>query len=224
MALDAEKIQAVLFDIDGTLSDTDDQMIEQVELALSPFRLFLNKDKRRAVARWLVMSVESPGNYLYYLGDRLNLDSLFIRILDWRNCNRRYKLKKFWLMRGVDIMLNTLAPKLPLGVVSSRDECSCMAFIDQFDFSRLFCVVVTSQTVRHTKPFPDPMLYAAEKLNISPENCLMVGDTSVDIRAAKLAGMQSVGVLCGFGSERELRRAGADLILKSTEDLLTVLE
>ena len=71
-------------------------------------------------------------------------------------------------------------------------------------------MVATSQSVRHTKPFPDPMLYAAEKLAIAPENCLMVGDTPVDIRAARLAGMQSVGVLCGFGREKGLRQAGAD--------------
>jgi HAD superfamily hydrolase (TIGR01509 family) len=224
MVLVPKKIQAVLFDIDGTLSDTDDQMIQQVDRALMPFHLFFKRGQQKAFARWLVMAAESPGNFLYSLGDRLNLDSLFIRILDWRNCNHRYKPKKFWLMPGVDRLLNSLAAKLPLGVVSGRDECSCMAFINQFDFSRLFSVVVTSQTVRHTKPFPEPMLYAAEKLNISPENCLMVGDTSVDIRAAKLAGMQSVGVLCGFGSENELRRAGPDLILKSTADLLSVLE
>jgi phosphoglycolate phosphatase-like HAD superfamily hydrolase len=67
------------------------------------------------------------------------------------------------------------------------------------------------------------MLYAAEKLAIVPEYCLMVGDTPVDIRAARLAGMQSVGVLCGFGREKGLRKAGADLILRSTADLSGVL-
>jgi N-acetyl-D-muramate 6-phosphate phosphatase len=223
MALDAEKIQAILFDIDGTLSDTDDQMIQQVDKALRPFHLFFKRGQRKVFARWLVMTAESPGNYLYYLADRLNLDNFIIRFLDWRSRKKKHRLKKFWLMPGVDVMLKALFVKLPLGIVSARDERSCMAFINQFDFTELFRVVVTSQRVRHTKPFPDPLLYAAQKLKIAPENCLMVGDTSVDIRAAKLARMQSVGVLCGFGSEKELRRAGADLILKLTADLLTVL-
>ena len=66
-------------------------------------------------------------------------------------------------------MLKTLAPKLPLGVVSARDERSSLAFINQFGFSSLFSVVVTSQSVRHTKPFPDPMFYAAEKLASRPK-------------------------------------------------------
>ena len=133
-------------------------------------------------------------------------------------------MKEYWLVPGVDEMLKTLAEKYPLGIVSARDERSSLAFLDQFGLSGLFRVVVTSQSVRHTKPFPDPMFYAAEKLAIAPENCLMVGDTPVDIRAARLAGMQSVGVLCGFGREKGLRRAGADVILRSTADLVSALD
>ena len=51
----------------------------------------------------------------------------------------------------------------------------------------------------------------------------MVGDTTVDIRAGRLAGAQTVGVLCGFGQEVELVRLGADLILPNTADLGRVL-
>ena len=47
----------------------------------------------------------------------------------------------------------------------------------------------------------------------------MIGDTTVDMRAGKAAGAQTVGVLCGFGEEDELRQLGADLILNSTSDL-----
>jgi phosphoglycolate phosphatase-like HAD superfamily hydrolase len=52
----------------------------------------------------------------------------------------------------------------------------------------------------------------------------MVGDTTVDIRAGKTAGAQTVGVLCGFGEEKELKDMGADLILSSTPELLHVLD
>jgi phosphoglycolate phosphatase-like HAD superfamily hydrolase len=48
----------------------------------------------------------------------------------------------------------------------------------------------------------------------------MIGDTVADILAGKNAGAQTVGVLCGFGKEKELRQAGADLIIKRTPDLL----
>ena len=51
----------------------------------------------------------------------------------------------------------------------------------------------------------------------------MIGDTTVDMRAGKSAGAQIVGVLCGFGEEPELRKKGADMILKSTPELVELL-
>jgi phosphoglycolate phosphatase len=51
----------------------------------------------------------------------------------------------------------------------------------------------------------------------------MVGDTTIDVRTGVAAGAQTVGVLCGFGTERELRESGAGLILRTTSDLLAVL-
>jgi phosphoglycolate phosphatase-like HAD superfamily hydrolase len=51
----------------------------------------------------------------------------------------------------------------------------------------------------------------------------MVGDTTVDIRAGKAAGAQTIGVLCVFGARRELERAGAELIVSSTADLSEIL-
>jgi phosphoglycolate phosphatase-like HAD superfamily hydrolase len=121
-------------------------------------------------------------------------------------------------------MLKELSKNIPLGVVSARDEASSLAFINQFNLGPYFQTVVTSQTCRRTKPFPDPLLCAAGQLDIAAENCLMVGDTTVDIRAANLAGMQSLGVLCGFGTERELIRAGATQILNSPVELIQLFK
>ena len=86
-----------------------------------------------------------------------------------------------------------------------------------------FKVVVTGQTCRHTKPYPDPILWAASQIGVSTGACLMVGDTVVDIQSGKKAGTQTVGVLCGFGERQELERAGADLILDKTTDLSGIL-
>ncbi len=221
--LDWSKVKAILFDIDGTLSDSDDQMVARLEGWLKPLRIFLSNEKRHAAARWLVMALESPGNFFYNLADRLSLDSILIRWLHQHTRNRKHPIKKYWIVPGSMEMLTKLAPAFSLGVVSARDEASSLAFLHQFKLKPLFRVVVTSQTCSHTKPFPDPLLYAASELNIKPENCLMVGDTTVDMRAAVLAGMQAVGVLCGFGTRRELLRAGANLILKSPAELLNFL-
>ncbi len=116
-------------------------------------------------------------------------------------------------------MLERLFQTYPLAIVSARDTSSTMQFLDQFNLTHYFARIATDQTCEHTKPFPDPIVWVAKELGVPPEACLMVGDTSVDIRAGKAAGAQTVGVLCGFGEEDELRKYGADLILSSTADL-----
>jgi len=62
-----------------------------------------------------------------------------------------------------------------------------------------------------------PVRLAAKQLGLPPEQCVLVGDTSVDVRAAKAAGALAVGVLCGFGDKNDFK--GADLVIESTEQL-----
>ena len=98
-----------------------------------------------------------------------------------------------------------------------------MRFLEQFDLVHYFQAIVTGLSAPHTKPFPDPVFLAAEMMGVKPEECLMIGDTTVDIRAGKAAGAQTVGVLCGFGEEQELLDMGADLILSTTPKVTEVL-
>ena len=224
MPLDIDRIQAICFDVDGTLSDTDDLWVESFSKRFSFLKFISPKRDVRILARWLVMVLESPGNLAYELFDRLTLDDEVARLYNWiahRNAGR--KPKQFWMVEQGLELIQFCHRHYPLSIVSARDEVSTMAFLDQFEVRHLFQTVVTAQTCAYTKPFPDPILKAAEMKGVLPQNCLMVGDTTVDIRAGKAAGAQTVGVLCGFGTEKELRRAGADMILQNTYELMEVL-
>ncbi len=219
MGLDLTRIRALCFDVDGTLSDTDDLYVQKLARRLPRF---LIREPER-VARRLVMWVESPGNALLGLPDIVGLDDELLGLWEWLNRHRPRPMKHFLIIPGVQQMLKRLYAHYPMAVVSARDEESTRAFLDQFGLTGYFREIVTAVTAEHTKPYPDPILYAAANMGVAPEHCLMVGDTTVDIRAGKAAGSQTVGVLCGFGEERELRRNAADLILESTPDLLEVL-
>jgi len=120
------------------------------------------------------------------------------------------------MIPGVSAMLQRVHEHFPLAVVSARDEGGTMRFLDGHQLTPLFKEIVTGQTCRLTKPFPDPVRHAACQLGFAPEECLMIGDTIVDIMAGKSAGAQTLGVLCGFGEEAELRRTGANEILATT--------
>jgi HAD superfamily hydrolase (TIGR01509 family) len=218
MTLDISRIKALCFDVDGTLSDTDDLYAQKV-VDLLPRFLFPNPMQ---TARRLVMWIESPGNALLGFADRIGIDDEMVAFIDWLNRNRKSSTKKFLLVPGVDEMLAQIHGRYRMAVVSARDEKSTLRFLNQFDLSKYFDVIVTGLSAPHTKPYPDPILLAAQKMEVKPEECLMIGDTTVDIRAGKAAGAQALGVLCGFGEEPELKQLGADLILKSTSELTEV--
>ena len=219
MSLNTSLVKALCFDLDGTLSDTDDLYAQKV---IRFFPKFLFRDPERA-ARRFVMWAEAPGNALLGLTDTIGWDDEIIAFIDWFSRHRKMSAKKFLLIPGVDQMLAQLKGHYPMAVVSARDEHGTMHFLEQFDLVKYFDVIVAGQSVEHTKPYPDPILFAAKKMNVKAEECLMIGDTTVDMRAGKSAGAQIVGVLCGFGEEPELLKTGARLILKNTSELADIL-
>ncbi|MFO7740716.1 MAG: HAD-IA family hydrolase, partial [Anaerolineae bacterium] len=73
------------------------------------------------------------------------------------------------------------------------------------------------------KPHPEPIREAARRLGVRVERCVMVGDTTVDVKGARRAGAKAVAVLCGFGERDELEEAGADVVLEGISDLMSVL-
>lgn len=224
--IDPARVRGILFDVDGTLSDTDDVLVDRFTRIFAPVSWIWPKRDARKFARWVVMASETPANFTYGIADRLGVDAHLAEVYDWlvrRKKDGGRKRNQFKILSGVQEMLETLAAFYPMAVVSARDADSTHCFLEKFDLLPYFECVVTSQTCEHTKPFPDPVLYAAEQLNLEPQACLMVGDTIVDVRAGRSAGAQTIAVLCGFGSQKELARAGADLILDQTPEVVQVL-
>jgi N-acetyl-D-muramate 6-phosphate phosphatase len=224
MPLQVPRIRAICIDVDGTLSDTDDLYVRKLERILQPFHMLLPHQDTHRAARRLVMWSEAPGNFLIGIPDTFGIDDEIAAMMEWLTRHRPRPMKHFLLIPGVKDTLQALSRRYPLAIVSARDDASTRLFLNQFELSPFFQVIVTAQTAEHTKPYPDPIFYAAKVLNVSPEACLMVGDTTVDIRAGRKAGAQTVGVLCGFGEEGELRKRGADMILSSTTELAQALE
>lgn len=224
MPLDPTRIRAICFDVDGTLRDTDDQYMLRFERWFRPLRFLLPDGDTHRFARRFVMWAEGPGNALLSIPDRFHFDDELARVGDWfheQGIGR--STHEFILIDGVREMLETLQPHYRLAVISARSKRGTLAFLDHFELTPFFETVVSAQTAPRTKPWPDPVLWAAEALGVAPEECVMVGDTTVDLRAGAAAGAQTVGVLCGFGEESELRRLSPDAILESTPQIVDLL-
>lgn len=217
--LDKDKVEAVLFDLDGTLMDTDDQAVEALVRRLQRLRW---PHPQRA-ARRLVMACETPGNVMMTLLDVLGLDAPLSTFTDrlrrWRGLRTR---ADFHIITGVEEMLAELSGRYRLAVVTTRGLAESETFLDQYNLRGFFDALVTRESTWRLKPHPAPIRHAARLLGVPVERCVMVGDTTVDVRAARRAGAWAVAVLCGFGEREELERAGAHVILEHTAQFLSL--
>ena len=211
------KIQGWFFDLDGTLMDTDDQTVESLARRLR----FLGDARARRLARRMVMAGETPMNYALTAVDMVGLDAVLFGV---RRMMHAQTLPTFRLIQGVKPLLAYLSERATLAVVSTRSADDAAEFLRQHDLGSFFKLSVTQASTKRLKPHPEPVLYAAEQLGLSPDVCVMVGDTPVDILSGRRAGAWAVGVLCGFGEEAELWRASAHLVLPSTADLLAMMQ
>ncbi|MBI5292161.1 MAG: HAD family hydrolase [Chloroflexi bacterium] len=222
--LDSSRIRAILFDMDGTLADTDDEFIARVAGLVRPLGFAFPRRDPTLFLRWGLTRVETPLNYLLTVPDQLHIDRPLARAIDSLNRLRGHGAPaSFLLIAGVHPLLQTLSARYPLALVSSRDRRGVEAFLDQFELRPYFGVVVTALSAPRIKPHPAPVLFAARALGLPAEHCVMVGDTTVDVYAGKRAGAQTAGVLCGFGQRDELERAGADAVVERTPDVAGLL-
>lgn len=208
------QLEAIFFDLDGTLIETDDQAVARLEQLLQP----IFHHRAHDLARWLMMKAETPGNALITLLDWLHLDRSLMDFTD-RLRRRRglYPAPEFELVAGVEELLLTLAERYPLALITTRSRHHIDEFLLRFpELAAVFRTTIGLQDTRRLKPHPSPLHVAAVRLGVSVENCLMVGDTTADVLAGRRAGAWTTAVLCGFGERPELERAGAHLILPGT--------
>jgi HAD superfamily hydrolase (TIGR01549 family) len=223
--LDLSRIKVLCFDVDGTLRNTDDQYIARVNTLLRPVNLLFKDRNTAKLARSLVMRFEDPINTLFTLADRLGIDGVLHRFFEFANPWKRRKKGPgyYHLVADVEAALERLASHFDMAVVTVRSARGTQSFLESTGLDRFFTHVAAGQTAPRSKPFPDQIYWIAKQFGVEPQECVMIGDTTIDIRAGKAAAAQTVGVLSGFGDEAELRSRGADIILPSVAYLPDVL-
>jgi len=235
MTLDRSRIRALCFDVDGTLADTDDHLVVRLAALLDGLPLVSGR-RAEKLARQAVMAAETPVHAAYAKLDELGLDMPIHALRERLQAIRRRGLDPAHsrnpeavdevphdMIAGVQDMIVALAAHFPMCTISTGGAPRVERFLRHYGVREHFVEVIGAQTTRRMKPHPEPLRYAAAAMKVAPAECLMIGDTTIDIRTGVAAGAQTVGVLCGFGTEDELRATGAQLILRTTSDLLAVL-
>jgi phosphoglycolate phosphatase len=134
----------------------------------------------------------------------------------WREGSRPYA--------GVPEMLDTLtARKIRLAVLSNKPHDYTGLMVGERLAKWRFAVIRGARPDTPRKPHPEPALLVARRLRVEPSACLFLGDSGIDMKTARAAGMYAVGALWGYRGAGELRAAGAEALIERPDGLPALL-
>jgi len=223
------KLQGFIFDLDGTLLYTLEDIAAAENAALAEYGL---PPKPVDEYRWIVGGgAEDIARRLLPPGLQTEQYALdFVRKfrayyhLNWHEKTRLYP--------GLADLLNHLLERnSPLAVLSNKPEEFTLKIVEHFfghwpdtDRKHIFSHVIGQRQGQPVKPDPAQALSIAHDWNLPPEAIGMIGDSDIDILTAKNAGMAAIGAGWGFRGREELASAGAQLVLTQPLDLIRYLD
>ncbi len=212
------KRKAVLFDLDGTLLDTLDDIADAVNRTLAArglpihdreaYRWFIGDGARVLVTRALPEHRRTADE----------IDSCLAAFKNEYSCNWHHKTHPYTGIPGLVAMLQSAGIKM--AVVTNKPHAFSENCCRHYFPVGTFDAVVGQQDGRPVKPDPYPAYQAATYLQMPPSACLFLGDSGIDMETALAAGMFPVGALWGFRHQDELETAGAAACIAHPRELL----
>lgn len=214
--------KAVIFDLDGTLINTIDDIANSMNRVLNSMNLpthdvseyyyFVGAGLKELCRRVLPEEMRDEKNVLHY-------KELFNK--DYNDNWSKYTLPYEGIL---ELLVFLQANHKKIALFSNKPEEFCKLMVKHY-FSKINFSVVKGN-VDHIPPKPDPAggIEILKILKLNPEEILFVGDSDIDMQTAKNCGFMGIGAEWGFRNKEELDRAGAHLTFKSPKDLLTYLQ
>jgi HAD superfamily hydrolase (TIGR01509 family) len=207
-------IEAVVFDLDGLLLDTE-QVWDEVREAITRERGGRWHD--RAQSDMMGMSSTEWSRYMHEeLG--LNEAPEELNRLVVEEMQGRYR-ERLPLVDGAVEAVRRIGARWPLGLASSSNRPLIDLALDEMGVAELFQATVSSEEVERGKPAPDVYLEAARRLGVRPQNVVAIEDSANGIRSAKAAGMRVVAIPNAHFPPPDDVLAEADLVLESLAEL-----
>lgn len=214
------RIRATLFDLDGTLLDSLEDLASSVNYALKSagfpprsqqeVRTFVGNGARVLLERAVPRGTDEEGVMACL--------SLF---REHYQQNLSQKTKPY---EGIEELLCALQRGgIAVGVISNKPDVAVKPLCAQWFGDRVQVAIGEGGEIR-PKPIADGVNKALKELKVPKEQAVYIGDTAVDVQTAKNAGLRSVGVSWGFRGRDELMAAGADWIIDHPKELLAILE
>jgi phosphoglycolate phosphatase len=212
-------LEAVLFDLDGTLIDSKKDIAAaanaaRVHFGLEPLPLdtvvsYIGHGANRLLE--LALGETATAERL-----REGTDVLMAHYRDFLVVHTTVYL-------GVRELLDHLKKRgVRMGVVSNKPHALTPLTLQKLGLDGYFLVALGADATAHKKPHPEPLLTALKTLQASPEHSVMIGDSLVDAQAGRAAGMAVGLVAHGYTHKTELQTANADWLVDSMEELMEI--
>ena len=213
------KYQAVLLDMDGTVLDTLDDLCDSINHSLAEFSL--PSVSREHVRQCLGNGAAFLVSHSIPAGSSPELEADVLAFYKpWYDAHCLIKTAPY---EGILPMMQSLKEHgLRLAIISNKPDRAVQELSDAFFPGLLELSVGESPSVRR-KPAPDTVLTAASQIGLSVDQCVYVGDSEVDLQTARNAGMDCISVTWGFRDETQLIEAGASVLVRTPEDLESLL-
>jgi phosphoglycolate phosphatase len=207
------RLQGVLFDWDGTLinsyhADTSSYLAMFREMGIP----------------WGLEELEkhySPNWYQVYRAALLPRKLWDEADRAWRAHYAKHRPK---LIAGARRILEAVGRKHDLGLVTNGDRDRVVRQLREFRLTRLFAARVCSGDTVRKKPHPAPLRLALRQMKLEAARCVYVGDAAQDVEMAQRAGVRAIGILGPFPTEKRLRAARPEFLIKELEELPEVLK
>ena len=207
----------VILDFDGTLADTAAVIIRTMQATISELELPFRTDEQCAAMIGLRL-VEIPSVLFPECSIEGDIYARTYRRL-FHEFNSEDAVRIY--PNVVDTLKTLMSKGIILTIASSRSHASLAEYVENLGLSSLISYILGADDVDKGKPDPEPVNRTLKRFGISPEDTIVVGDTSFDIQMGKNAGTRTCGVTYGNGSRESL--SDADRIIDDFGKLLNIL-
>ena len=212
------KLEAVLFDLDGTL-------IDSIELILLSYEHTLATHDKGPVTRSELLGqlgVPLWKHLREYSDDDAEIAAMVATYREWNLAKHDDLVRPF---DGVEEMLDELAGRsIALGIVTSKLRDAALRGLEICGLATRFQHMIAADDVTSHKPEPGPILAGCELLGVEPTRCAYVGDAVADMRAARAAGTLAIAAGWGPFEDEDLRAAGSDTICAKPRDVASIAD
>ncbi len=211
-------LSCVLFDLDGTLLNTAPDLTTALNKALTHFgfpEVSVN-DITPYISYGAAVMIETALEHD-------TADTIKAEILSWLLDYYENHIADFTqLYSGMPELLATLETNnIPWGVITNKRERMTHPLMQALDLTKRSACIICGDTTAHSKPHPEPMLTACRQIQVTPEECLYIGDAQHDITAGKAANMKTIAATWGYLKPDDRPQDwGADTLLQQPGEIL----